>query len=177
MLLAVNVVVAMLAGAPPAPPAPPQFGFSVAAMGDNMVLQQAPAAVSDRLIRIFISIYISEMFFLKLQVCARYWHLVFFDTLSGARDAQNWHAQMCQTALLLLSNFKLFVCFLIFTFVQAAVYGNLGTGGTSVSVTVTETATLESYTVDATLNSTTRPIGYQMAVGKSGPGVPYVCTF
>ena len=50
MLLAVNVVVAMLAGAPPAPPAPPQFGFSVAAMGDNMVLQQAPAAVSDRLI-------------------------------------------------------------------------------------------------------------------------------
>lgn len=64
MLLAVNVVVAMLAGAPPAPPAPPQFGFSVAAMGDNMVLQQAPAAVSDRLIRFFLYLYISpEMFF------------------------------------------------------------------------------------------------------------------
>lgn len=118
------------------------------------------------------------MFFLKLQVCARYWHLVFFDTLSGARDAENWHAQMCQTALPLLSfqAFRLFP-YRFFTSVQAAVYGNLGTGGTSVSVTVTETATLESYTVDATLNSTTRPIGYQMAVGKSGPGVPYVCTF
>ena len=66
MLLAVNVVVAMLAGAPPAPPAPPQFGFSVAAMGDNMVLQQAPAAVSDRLIRIFISYIYLRCFFFKV---------------------------------------------------------------------------------------------------------------
>ena len=130
MLLAVNVVVAMLAGAPPAPPAPPQFGFSVAAMGDNMVLQQAPAAVSDRLIRIFISIY--EMFFLKLQVCARYWHLVFFDTLSGARDAENWHAQMCQTALPLLS----FQAFRLFSSSNAQGSGNVSNDSTLTVVNV-----------------------------------------
>lgn len=70
MLLAVNVVVAMLAGAPPAPIAPPQFGFSVAAMGDNMVLQQAPAAVSDRLIRFLYHIYLLDVFFKVASVRA-----------------------------------------------------------------------------------------------------------
>ena len=113
MLLAVNVVVAMLAGAPPAPPAPPQFGFSVAAMGDNMVLQQAPAAVSDRLIRIFISyIYLRCFFFKVASVRALLAPCFLRHLIRGTGCTKLACAgvpkQRCPCCL-----FKLFVCFLI----------------------------------------------------------------
>jgi hypothetical protein len=54
---------------------------------------------------------------------------------------------------------------------QAAVYGVLGPGGTAVQVTVTDTATGEAYTVDAALNSTNQPVGYQ-----DPSGAPYPVT-